>query len=240
MQATLLNILLDLKSTSQLYLKGRGTMRNLAILSCLALLAGCTTVQYNGADSFINEVSYPKIEEVITVYIGDFLVKKGTIVEENVLLIQQPIDKGYNIPAKEYYQVGYSDTQDFYSAIGVVDSFVMDPAEAIAVKKQESSELCIISIFGGSVCYKGDFERTKRLAESGNGFQQTLIYNGRIGDKINIAYREFNNDVARPAFSNEVEYDLSSSNVIGYKGALLEVVEADNSSITYKLIRNFP
>jgi hypothetical protein len=73
-----------------------------------------------------------------------------------------------------------------------------------------------------------------------NSFQQTLIYSGRVGNKINVSYREFSNNTARPAFNNDVEYDLSSSNTIGYKGALIEVIKADNSSITYKLIRNFP
>jgi hypothetical protein len=59
-------------------------------------------------------------------------------------------------------------------------------------------------------------------------------------NKINIGYREFSNNSARPAFNNEVEYDLSESKRIGYKGAQIEVLEADNSSITYEVLRNFP
>ncbi|MCV5978658.1 hypothetical protein OFO29_40580, partial [Escherichia coli] len=58
--------------------------------------------------------------------------------------------------------------------------------------------------------------------------------------KINFSYREFSNDMARPAFNNEAEYDLSESNQIGYKGAVIDVLEADNTKITYRLIRNFP
>ena len=70
-------------------------------------------------------------------------------------------------------------------------------------------------------------------------FQQTLIYSGRVGNKINIGYREFSNNAARLAYNNDVEYDLSLSKKIGYKGSLIEVIQADNTSITYKLIRNF-
>ncbi|MCV5664960.1 hypothetical protein OFN50_38635, partial [Escherichia coli] len=73
-----------------------------------------------------------------------------------------------------------------------------------------------------------------------DSFQQTLIYSGKVGNKINISYREFSNDMARPAFNNEAEYDLSESNQIGYKGAVIDVLEADNTKITYRLIRNFP
>lgn len=72
-----------------------------------------------------------------------------------------------------------------------------------------------------------------------NSFQQSLIYSGRIGDKINIGYREFANSQARPAFNNDVEYDFNSSNIIGYKGAEIEIIEATNQFIKYKVIRNF-
>ena len=72
-----------------------------------------------------------------------------------------------------------------------------------------------------------------------NSFQQTLIYSGRVGDKVNIGYREFSSNVARPAFNNDVEYDLSESDTIGYRGAELQILEATNRSITYRVIRNF-
>ena len=66
-----------------------------------------------------------------------------------------------------------------------------------------------------------------------------LIYSGRVGDKIKAGYREFSNNLARPAFNNDVEYDLRESSVIGYKGARIEVVEATNEHIKYKVIQNF-
>ncbi len=72
-----------------------------------------------------------------------------------------------------------------------------------------------------------------------NEFQQTLIYNGMVGKKINVAYREFSNKMARAAFSNDVEYDLSQSKIIGYKGAKIEVLNATNENITYRVISNF-
>ena len=56
---------------------------------------------------------------------------------------------------------------------------------------------------------------------------------------LTLGYREFSNDKARPAFNNDVEYDLNSSKIIGYKGARIEVIEADNQNITYKVLSNF-
>ena len=60
-----------------------------------------------------------------------------------------------------------------------------------------------------------------------------------VGNKINIGYREFQGGMARAAFSNEVEYDLSESKTIRYKGAVLDIMDANNQSITFKLTRNF-
>ena len=43
----------------------------------------------------------------------------------------------------------------------------------------------------------------------------------------------------RPAFTQEVQYDLSESKIIGFKNLRLEVVRATNTEITYRLIQNF-
>lgn len=216
-------------------------MNKLLVILVVALTTGCTSVKYNGSDTFVKQVNYPEVDKVITVYVGDHLVQKGTISEENILIVHRSIDGAlYDIPAKKYPQIGFDDKNDFYSASGVVRGGLSDPIQALALGKKSNSQLCVITTFGGSACYEGEFDRKKQLSERGNSFQQTLIYSGRVGDKINIGYREFSNNSARPAFNNDVEYDLSISNIIGYKGASIEVIKADNSSITYKLIKNFP
>jgi len=54
-----------------------------------------------------------------------------------------------------------------------------------------------------------------------------------------VGYREFSNNLARPAFNNTVEYDLTDSKIIGYRGARIEVIEATNEFRKYKVIQNF-
>ena len=216
-------------------------MKYLLGIIVVLITTGCTSVKYNGTDTYIKEVNYPEDNKVITVDVGDHLGQKGTVTEENILIVNKMIDGAlYDIPSKKYPQIGFDNNNDFYSAKGVIRGGLSDPIQALALGKKKGSELCVITVFGGSACYSGDFDRKKQLSERGNSFQQTLIYSGRVGDRINVGYREFSNNSARPAFNNDVEYDLSSSNIIGYKGASIEVIKADNSSITYKLIRNFP
>ena len=215
-------------------------MRNIAFL-CILFLAGCTTVTINGPETKLTKVDYPAIGVVTTAYVGDQLLQKGEVIEEKVLQVNSFIDGAlYNVNPGSYQQIGHTSKDDVFSASGVVPAPLSDPVKAIKVSKDTSSELCVVTVFNSPFCYSGDFEIKNRISERGASFQQTLIYSGRVGNKINIGYREFSSNLARPAFNNNVEYDLSTSNVIGYKGAQIEVLSADNNSIKYRVIRNFP
>ncbi|GGX33117.1 hypothetical protein GCM10007242_45250 [Pigmentiphaga litoralis] len=188
----------------------------------------------------VADVSYPEVGTVTTASVGDHLLKKGFIAEEGVLVVQKStVGFAYQIPEGKYRQLGFDEQDDFYSAVGVTKSALHDPIQALSVGKQPSAQLCVVTTLGSRLCYDADYERQTQISERGNSFQQTLIYSGRIGNKINVGYREFSSSAARPAFNNDVEYDLSSSKTIGYKGALLEIMDATNSSVTYKVLSNF-
>lgn len=216
-------------------------MLKLLLISFIAItLSGCASVKYNGAETTAMKIDYPAIGKIVTVSVGDELVAKGTIYESNVLVVHSLIDGVlYDIPPKKYQQIGFDQQDDFFSAEGVSRSVLADPIKALALGKKSGSQLCVITTFNVKECYDGKYSRTRHAAEYSDSFQQTLIYSGRIGDKLNISYREFSNNTARPAYNNDVEYDFSSSNTIGYKGAKLEIINADNDSITYKLLSNF-
>jgi hypothetical protein len=102
------------------------------------------------------------------------------------------------------------------------------------------------AIFGNSTAVtfapkpEPDFEHVKVNAIDKPGFVQELIYNGRAGDSAKFLYRELANSVLRAPFSQEVQYDLKESKVIGFKGARIEVIDASNTRLKYKVISNFP
>lgn len=70
-----------------------------------------------------------------------------------------------------------------------------------------------------------------------DSFKRELIYSGVSQNTISILYREFMNDLARPAFSQELKYDISQGSSIGYKGARFEVIKANNTGISYKVLK---
>jgi hypothetical protein len=60
-----------------------------------------------------------------------------------------------------------------------------------------------------------------------------LVYSGRTGDSIRIAYREYSpQDLARTAFFQELTYSVSEP-VIRFRDLEITVSEATNSSIKF-------
>lgn len=211
-----------------------------SVLVLVLATSGCVSVKYNGSNGKATPIDRPEIGKVVVASIGDPLLEKGMVVEENVLDVYEKMGGfSYTIPALRYLQIGFDEKNDFYSAQGVIRNPLADPFQALSVSKANNKELCVVTSFGQPVCYQGNFKKATKISQEGTSFQQTLLYSGRVGDKLKISYREFSNNSARPAFNNDVEYDFSTSKTIAYKGAMLEVISADNTSITYKVIRNF-
>lgn len=211
-----------------------------------AVLAGCAVPKYNYLPKS-EFVSKPAIGSTNTAYVGDELVRQGNTSQYEGIKIKSPAKLGiaYTITPGFLAKKGDDEKGEFYLPTGGADSasidksFFADPWQAVMVKKNTHT-LCVVTVFNLSSCADNmPFEKTVLTISSDNSFQQTLLYNGRVGNKINIGYRELSNNMARPAFNNDVEYDLSESKIIGYKGARIEVIEASNQSITYKLLSNF-
>lgn len=224
-------------------------MKHLLIaLLMLTCLASCATTNTNYRPVTI-DISEPPIGQVVTAEVGSTMVKQGKYTESDAIYLSSAIKVGmlgaYSFGSGYYIKEGEDGKNEFYHPElgpegGRVDKAALaDPYKTMLVEKSKNS-VCGVSVFNAKVCKNNvDLRRLKRPALTADGFQQTLIYSGRIGNKVNVAYREFSNNTARPAFNNDVEYDLNESMVIGYKGAEIEIIEATNRMIKYKVIRNF-
>jgi hypothetical protein len=64
-------------------------------------------------------------------------------------------------------------------------------------------------------------------------FKQELIYNGKFQNTIKLTYHEFKDDFARPAFNQELTYNLSEGKIIEFRAMKVEILEATNSGIKF-------
>ncbi|ACC75892.1 hypothetical protein Bphy_6881 (plasmid) [Paraburkholderia phymatum STM815] len=66
--------------------------------------------------------------------------------------------------------------------------------------------------------------------------RQELVYGGRTGNTIDVSYREFRGGYAAPAFYQSVKYDLGASSRIRFQNFSIDVLQADNQTIVYKIV----
>ncbi len=223
-------------------------MAAFAAISSAVLVSACATPTYNYRPP-AREVSAPPIGVVSTARVGDVMVEQGRYEELDAIRLTEPVKVGaigtYSFTPGTYAKKGQNKQGEYFNESGLPGSgrvqagALTDPFEAILLKP-DGATLCGVSVFGAAVCKDNvALTRTKVPNLTSDAFQQTLIYSGKVGDKINISYREFSGNIARPAFNNDVEYDLKESKTIGYKGALIEILEATNQSIRYIVRQNF-
>lgn len=84
-----------------------------------------------------------------------------------------------------------------------------------------------------------EYIETKAPNKDKNYFNREFLYTGKNGNVVKFTYREFSNSLARPAFYQDVEYDLNESNIIGFRGMRIEILEATNTKINYKILNGF-
>jgi hypothetical protein len=68
-----------------------------------------------------------------------------------------------------------------------------------------------------------------------------LLYQGAGGGILRFSYREYVDDLARPAFQQEATFDLNREGIteLRFKGAEIQVFEATNNGIRYKVLSGF-
>jgi hypothetical protein len=221
-----------------------------ALVLAAGMATGCATPRLNYTPE-TTSFSRPPVNSTANVAVGDEMLSQGrTTTQAGMTLDRQvQVSWAYSLGPGFYPKVGDDATTTYYgfrlgegSAQGygiLVKNGLADPPSAIHVNR-DGSNVCVITVFQVQVCNaKARAEPATRTVSTEAAFQQTLIYNGRVGNKINIGYREFSGSLARPAFNNNVEYDLSTSDTIAYRGARLKVLKADNSTITFTVLSNF-
>lgn len=219
------------------------------VVISLIVLAGCATPENYQPKT--TQISIPELNRQVTVSVGDSMVRQGSSTQVKGIELSESNNIGtYKFSAGFYPQTGENQNFTFhsfqigqsYNGMGTL-SGSMDVESLRADKRKQ--QLCVMSTLrafalGMKPCdTEHGYTRVEKGVVGPNNFQQSLLYSGRVGNKVRISYREFSGDLARPAYSNDVEYDLSSSDTVTYKGARIKIINADNEKITYIVLNNF-
>lgn len=216
-------------------------MKHFIILAVSIISLGCSAPIPHYKEPVVTLTETPKVGIQTTVWLGEIMLEKGMAVTQNTFTVNTEIDiTGANLAPAKWKQTGTWNGHATYSTQHPFGGFVAPIANSVLVYlDQISGEMCVNGFAGITSC-SGYYPKVKAETQNeNNSFQQTLIYTGKVGDKIRFSYREFKGGIARDAFTVDVEYDLSESATVGYKGALIEIIEATNQQLTYKVIKHF-
>ncbi|WP_320035466.1 hypothetical protein [Halarcobacter sp.] len=85
------------------------------------------------------------------------------------------------------------------------------------------------------------YEITQSTSFQEDSFKYIALYQGKKNNIIKISFREFKNNMARPAFTQDIEYELDKDGtaLIGFKGLRIKVLKVTNFDITYKVIKDY-
>lgn len=213
------------------------------------IVASCATVKTIPMKFRVSDE--PSLNTSQTKELGERLVLKGEEYYQDALQITEMSETDFSISMMKYpYGIGDSfplkgsnkDWELFYrnDMVGTTTMYM------IGVARNKSNPAIVRPFLwttNGIATKRMDVFKVKETTYTDpkceNCFKQEFIFNGRVGNNLKFIYREYINDFARPAFTQELQYDLNESSTIGFKGMRLEIEKATNTNITYKVLSSF-
>ena len=196
-------------------------------------------------------VDFPQLDEAVEKRLGETLVAKGErtvepaieIIEETqfnkkegeasiwtcaVTIDRQTVYRRGTYPHKE------GDKSECYGPVTHRITLADGKTNWNCPGQIGTSDICIkengdifLAFMSTSVPLKQDHSNIRKTTKAVVGqtnLVQELVYNGRVGNSLKLVYREFSDDFIRPAYTQEVQYDLTESNVIGFRNLRIEVL----------------
>jgi hypothetical protein len=208
----------------------------------IATLSGCGTyhpLPESFAPTQVEKIT-PAINQESEAEIGETIISKSyTTVYPAVILDQEALDSKILPPFTVAIPPGKHRLRHIING----DKYYSNPPanSGIYVPSDKSKQPSIYYwqsldgkfLIGETVSIK---EINEEISNS-SSFRRELIYGGLSGKTVTINYREFKDDLARPAFSQELKYDLSQEDVIGFRGARFKIIKATNTKLVYKIIK---
>lgn len=210
----------------------------------------CVTVWGGTQQGRAAETVTPTVKAEATTQVSGLIVHQGTTYLQAAIQLSEEIKFGerqqYSLSPGYYIRTGGSlDSGTYAPADGPKAGRVTKAPGAITLQgsflySNDDKRVGVITNFYQAVNAKAKgITRTTWPAWSTEEIQRVLVYGGKTGTKIRIAYREIWKNITRPSSDVFIEFDLSKSKVFEFQGARIEVIEATDESIRYRVLRAF-
>lgn len=229
-------------------------------LAFFILVSGCVSVQTPQftTSAPVTNFTIPAIEEQSTAFIGETLISQGVMVETNAIKLNAAYRTEWvrNSGGRAFpfvfdqgtvlKQIGTMEGVPLYvgkSTGGILATNGAQINAPYGIAATDNGDVKYVYVGGGTIPETPgrtiSYSKAKQVDIDDRNFKYEFLYNGRNETELFFTYREFTNDMARPAFTQNVRYSVAESNTIGFKTLMLEVIRATNQDITYIIKRGF-
>ena len=227
--------------------------KQFALLSAVMILSVCASTET--LTPTVDIIDHPILNQVNNAELGDTIVEKGRISTYEGIVLKSNVGWGDGWLLKKFtimqgklkalqrdkkYTYYFSDKMTAYDGLLGTSPY---SGGGICIRNTDPNDIEGFVLSGYcqfSLDQKPNVQVTKIADTDTPGFRQELIYDGRSGDTVRFLYRELSSDLMRPSFSQEVQYDLKVDTMIGFKGTRIEIIEATNTHLQYRVISSFP
>ena len=235
-------------------------MKRFSIVGLILILSSCASTPQLQPVNLVDKtlIDYPEKGVTVSATLGERLVAKGYKSDGPAIEIKEGVLEnstfGNCAVSNQTLQSKFISRTNPSNGDICAGPFFM----TTTLDSGETNWNCPGEVFNAYICYNKEDDRfsrekskkknpmykdlvriVRKQVSSSTNFVQELIYNGRVDNNIKFIYREFSEDMMRPAFNQTVQYDFNESKLISFKGLTLEIIEANNLLIKYRLISNF-
>lgn len=225
----------------------RRVLRPCWVAIAAVLLFGCATVPQPQVTTKIGE--RPSVGETAEARVGDVLYEKFDYRTVQAWRLLDPFKRDYNwclgcsidIPAGALLELGPTTSAELCTVDGFVKA-KFGPAQVVCLQRHptrsEFLQFRVPGTLGGTldIAKPLRFEETEVMA--GEGFKAEFVYQGLAGDIVRLLYREYVDQLARPAFQQDLTYTLAGgAGELVFRDLTLQILEVNSSSIRYRVDR---
>lgn len=214
------------------------------------LLVGCSILLTGACASSrpalgpMSDISFPPLNAPATASLGERLLEQGRGFTTDVIKVHSLRGKFVSIQNETFCRAAGSDKFISFNGRAVTFLNFLGGVRATTNKvtfKEQKGQVCLKDVWSG--CFgadKSSFDYSRNATcSSPNALQQVIEYNGKQGDTLNFTYRAFYQRDMMAENTQNFTMDLSVGDVFSYKGARIQVENASNQEISYRVLRNF-
>lgn len=230
--------------------------RRLSVCATLIsfLLGGCATHQVLEPVTVSERIGRtPDLNVIASVPIGGTVYAQFRYWSRRGIRLSQPVTVGLglgrvSVSAGEFVQRSTADGKPAFCTerLAYVDPLTGPLKPACFLDTSNSGSFTHVTAAPSVIWFEKAlpapvrYETAELVIPRHDAFRYELLLQGVSGKTLRLSFREFLNDMARPAFFQEAAYDIDQLPLtVTFRTVRLEILEAGNAGLRYKVLSGF-